>query len=278
MLPRRLRGPPESAAGHRECSGELSGILGRYGLRAEMTNPEVPADRAALVERFFDAFRKRRLPPEPFRRDHEGSELASKLRGVTAREITYDRLDELGCDTSLVSFLTIEGRLYFLPALMGLCVIDDERSGGLPDAILGFFSPYPFPSPIRVWKRNLEAMRERSPVVADVAVNILVDSLVRPRRYYAARSGTVQLMTRAERASVVDFIDVMVDLDYDLEKLGPIRSAVDGQLSYSDPYMSASQEDRRALRGVVSFVVAEFGHCVSRADALKLVRLFDLSD
>ena len=243
-----------------------------------MTNPEVPAERAALVERFFGAFRKRRLPPEPFIGGDEGSELASKLRGVTSRELTYDRLDELGCDTSLFAFLTIEGRLYFLPALMGLCVIDHDRSEGLPDAILGFFSPYPFLSLIRDWKPYLQWNRERWPVVADVAVNILVDSLVRPRRYYAARSETVQLMTRAERASVVDFIDAMVDLDYDLEKLAPIRLAVDGQLSYSQPYMSAPQEDRRALRGVVSFVVAEFGHCVSRADALELVRLFDLTD
>ncbi|MDE0054916.1 MAG: hypothetical protein OXT64_11785 [Gammaproteobacteria bacterium] len=242
-----------------------------------MTNPDVPADRAALVARFFGAFRKRRLPPKPFIGGHEGSELASKLRGVTSREITYDRLDELGC-LHLFPFLTIEGRLYFLPALMGLCVIDYDRSGGLPDAILGFFSPYPFPSPIRNWKRNLEAMRERSPVVADVAVDILVNSLVRPRRYYAARRETVQLMTRTERAAVVDFIDAMIGLDYDPEGLGPIRLAVDRRLSYSDPYISASREDRRALRGVVSFVVAEFGHCVSPADALKLVRLFDLSD
>ena len=111
---------------------------------------------------------------------------------------------------------------------MGLCVIDHGRSESLPDAILGFFSPYPFPSPIRVWKRNLEAMRERSPVVADVAVNILVDSLVRPRRYYAARRETVQSMTRAERAAVVDFIDAMVGLDYDPEALAPVRLAVDG--------------------------------------------------
>ena len=243
-----------------------------------MTNPEVPADRAALVERFFDAFRMSRLPPEPFRRDHEGSELASKLRGVTAREITYDRLNELGCEPSLLAFLTIEGKLYLLPALMGLCVIDYGRSESLPEGILGFFSPYPFLSLIPDWKPYLEWSRERSPVVADVAVNILVDSLVRPRRYYAAPRETVQLMTRAERAAVVNFIDAMVGFDYEPEMLAPVRLAVDGQLSYSDPYMSASQEDRRALRDVVNFVVAEFGHCVSRADALKLVRLFDLSD
>lgn len=243
-----------------------------------MTDPEVPADRAALVKRFFGAFRNRRLPREPFLKGDEGSELASKLRGVTSREITYDRLDELGCDTSLFAFLTIEGRLYFLPALMSLCVIDYDRSGGLPDAILGFFSPYPFLSPIRRWKPYLEWNRERWPVVADVAVGILVDSLVRPRRYYAARRETVQRMTRFERASVVDFIDAMIDLDYDPERLSPIRLAVDGQLSYSHPYVSASQEERRALRGVASFVVAEFGHCVSRADAMELARLFDLPD
>ena len=243
-----------------------------------MNSPEAPADRTALVERFFDTFRKRRLPPEPFTPGHESSILAKKLCGLTSREITYERLDELGCGPSLFAFLTIEGKLYFLPALMGLCVIDYERSESLPEGILGFLSPHPFLSPIRNWKRNVEEMREHSPVVADVAVNILVDSLVRPRRYYAARSETVQLMTRAERAAVLDFIDAMVDFDYDPETLAPVRLAVGGQLGYSDPYMSASQGDRRALRGVVSFVVAEFGHCVSRADALKLVRLFDLSD
>ena len=244
-----------------------------------MTHSDTPLDRQALAERFFDAFRKRSLPSGAFRKDHEGSVLASQLRGVTSREISFDRLEELGCDhTNLVPFLTTEGRLYYLPALMGLCVIDYVRSASLPVGILGFFSPHPFTTPIREWKRSLAFMRERSSIAGDVAVDMIVDSLVRPRRYRAAPHRTVKLMTRAERAAVVDFIDVMIDYGEDPEGLAPIRLAVEGRIAYSDPYGSASQEERLALRSVVSFVVAEFEHCVSRADALELARRFELSD
>ena len=204
--------------------------------------------------------------------------LANKLRGVTSREITYDRLDQLGCDhTGLFPYLTTEGRLYFLPALMGLCVIDYERSASLPEGILGFFSPYPFLAPIRDWKWHLEFMREGSSIVADAAVGILVDSLVRHHSYYAPRREAVQLMARAEKAAVVDFIDAMLGYGDDPEALAPVRLAVEGRLAYSDPYGSASQEDRLALRGVVSFVVAEFEHCVSGEDAQALVQRFGLS-
>jgi len=229
---------------------------------------------ADLEERIRAAFEERQLPRQPFVLDsHEGREIAGLLDGVDRSSITRTWVEGLRFDPGTwLSFMTNEGRIYYLPVLMSLCVRDQE-SYRIPEFVLSCFFPWPYLSAPHTWKRAVQSVGKYPEAVKNACVRVAARALIEPGALL--ESGKAELigsLTRREKHAVklfVGFLPSLIPVD-PLLAYG-VEEVLDERIEVGDGYSWLPDHEIDAVVDFIDFLVDECRTMLSELEVGSLL-------
>ena len=221
-----------------------------------------------LVEEIWTVFHERPVPRQSFRTiEYEGFLFDKELRGIDRHDLTHDLVRRRKLDPgNWLSFMTDEGRMYYFPALMSLCIGSEEDYAlTIPDSILGYLSPWPFHFAPHAWKDVLMIGRTSAQTIIDLYIRKVVEALVDPQESYRFGAAFVSELNSDERRvtkSFVRFLSSVRDMDalltYHLEE------TLDGRIAVGDGYSWLPRHETVAIIGFIDFVLADYPDSVPK--------------
>ena len=195
------------------------------------------------------------------------------LGGVDRRRVTPEFVDRIGAKPdSWLSAMTNQGRVYYLSALMSLCITKPESCGVLPEAILRYLSPWPFLSAPHKWRQAVVRVHSSGPDVTEAYVRLAVRVLAHPDEF--VRSGKADLvpsLSIRERKAVKLFVHLPEVSPMDPLLLYAIEETLDGRIEVGDGYSWLPRHEVAAVVSFIDFLVHDCRGMLSRNEVDSLL-------